>query len=230
MKQLINCNPQHLEILFAPESHILECSELGREILNMKDAFVSKRFYKRIFGFSNSEWRKARMMEIESTDRTKTEDEVINDIGNVFGPGFGQQRKEKMDELLSVLFSCHERKEVKSPDKANGKRKDEYKKFGFATSSACHSLRLVRQCNELLRTGQMTFPRPDAKQLSDVKHGRMELPEVEVLYLQAMKEAEDAVSISTLPERPDEKRVKNFWEKLIAKALVQDQRLREAAQ
>jgi hypothetical protein len=229
VKQLIACNPQHLELLFVPETHVLECSDLGRELLAMKDAFVCKRFYKRIFGFGNSEWRKARMVELESNERTKTEDEVINDIRNVFGPTFGEQQKEKMDELLSILFSCHPRKEKPSEDKVTGKRKAEFEKYGYGTSSACHSLRLVRQCAELLRTGNMTFPRPDAQQLSDIKHGRLKLEEVEALYNESMLDAEAAVKETSLPERPDVGRIQEWYEKLVAKALAFDGRLQLAA-
>lgn len=225
IKQLIACNPQHLELLFVPESHILACSTLGKDLLNMKSSFVCKRFYKRIFGFGNSEWRKARMVELESTERTKTEDEVISDIRNIFGPIFGEQQKEKMDDLLSILFSCHERKEIPSGHKVNGKRKMELEKYGYGVSSACHSLRLVRQCTELLQTGNITFPRPDAKELSDIKHGRMKLPDVEVLYNAAMADAEKAVQGSSLPERPDEGKIRAFWEKMVGKALLNDERL-----
>jgi hypothetical protein len=228
VKQLLAGNPQFLEVLFSPQ--VLVKTEIGEHLLASRSMFVSKRFYKRLTGFAYSEFRKARMVEVEHSERTKTEDEIVNDIRNVFGPGFGEQQKEKMDDVLSVLFSCHERKEVPSAHKVNGKRKVELEKYGYGTSSACHSIRLVRQCTELLKTGNMTFPRPDAIQLSDIKHGRISLPDVEVLYTDALKEAEEAVKLSVLPERPDEGRIRAWWEKLVAKALLDDPRVKEAAQ
>lgn len=225
IKQLIACNPQHLELLFANETNVLSCTDVGKELLSMREAFVSKRFYKRILGFSNSEYRKMRMVELESTERTKTEDEVINDIRNVFGPSFGEHQKEKMDEVLSILFSCHSRKEITNVDKVTGKRKAEYEKFGYGASSACHSIRLVQQCGELLTTGTMTFPRPNAEQLRDIKHGRISLEEVDAIYKEAIKETESAIKTTKLPDQPDIAKINSWYERLIAQVLLNDERL-----
>jgi uncharacterized protein len=43
---------------------------------------------------------------------------------------------------------------------------------GFDTKFAMHGFRLARQGIELLRTGTMTFPRPDADQLRRIRDGR----------------------------------------------------------
>jgi hypothetical protein len=45
--------------------------------------------------------------------------------------------------------------------------------FGFDLKFAAHGFRLARQGAELLRTGRMTFPRPDAEHLRAVRFGRV---------------------------------------------------------
>lgn len=225
--QLLACNPQLLECLFAPPSHVVKCTDIGSYVLKMRNLFVSKRFYKRILGFSNSEWRKAQGKKLIIEKRSKTEDDVIMDIRNVFGPRFGEQAKEIMDDVLSLLFSRHDTIEVSSVDGISRKRRDEFERFGYCSSSACHALRLVRQCTELLTTGKMTFPRPDAPELFAIKHGKMTLDQVIPIYNAALAECETAIKTSTLPDSPDCKKIQEMYEDVVAFALANDLRLKE---
>lgn len=229
IKQLIATNPQHLELLFVPDGQIVRMSRVGRELIELRPAFVTKRFYKRIFGFGNSEWRKARGVELEKTERTKDEAEVINDIRNVFGRYWGDRSAEIIEEILSLLFSEHPRTERPNRDKISGKRKVEFEKYGYGVSSACHAVRLARQCHELLSTGTMTFPRPDAKELADIKNGRLPIEKVELMYKDAIEKAEAAVKTTSLPERPDIKRIGEFYERTVATALLNDARMKNCA-
>jgi predicted nucleotidyltransferase len=222
VQQLIGSNPQHLEILFAPPENTLICDEIGKSILSMRDAFVCKRFYKRIFGFSNTEWRKARGVEVEKNNAIKTEQAIINDIDNVFGNYWGEMRYDKMETVRKILYSSHERKEVPSTDKLSGKRKAEFEQYGYGASSACHAIRLARQCKELLNTGTMTFPRPDAAELLKIKTGKIKFEAVQELYAQSILEAEDAVAHSDLPDFPDIPRIIDWFERIVAHAVFKD--------
>lgn len=56
-------------------------------------------------------------------------------------------------------------------------RQDLVKNFGFDTKFASHGFRLARQGYELLATGDITFPRPDAWLLKDIKYGKIYGPE-----------------------------------------------------
>lgn len=51
-------------------------------------------------------------------------------------------------------------------------RKDSVDKFGYDTKFAMHAFRLLGQAKEILETGKLTFPRPDAQFLKDVKDGK----------------------------------------------------------
>lgn len=52
-------------------------------------------------------------------------------------------------------------------------RKESVDKFGYDTKFAMHAFRLLGQAKEILETGKLTFPRPDAQFLKDVKDGKV---------------------------------------------------------
>jgi hypothetical protein len=216
LSTLVGCNPQLVECLFAPETHIIKVSDRGREVLANRDAFVCKRFYRRIVGFGNSEWRKARGVKDIMPKRTPQEGEVVEMIRNVFGPHWGdpETTKDNMDQILEVLFSGHERIQVSSVDGITLKRRDEFEKFGYCVSSACHSLRLMQQCAELLRTGSMTFPRPNADVLRAIKQGKVAFADVERMYEAAKTDCDEAYASSTLREEPDIERIQSLYLRL----------------
>ena len=76
VRQMLSSNPQFLEILFVPEEQILNATQIGKELREMRDAFVSKKFYHRLTGFAYSEYRKARGEKIVFEKETKSEKEV----------------------------------------------------------------------------------------------------------------------------------------------------------
>jgi hypothetical protein len=77
-------------------------------------------------------------------------------------------------------------------------------------------------------TGTMTFPRPDAEELREIKMGRRTLQEVEPMYNAALAECEASVDKSTLPEKPDVDKIRGTYERMVARALLKDERLRAA--
>ncbi len=52
-------------------------------------------------------------------------------------------------------------------------RQELVEEYGFDTKFAAHGFRLVRQGKELLETGKITFPRPDAQELLDIRMGKI---------------------------------------------------------
>jgi uncharacterized protein len=51
-------------------------------------------------------------------------------------------------------------------------RRDIADQYGFDVKFASHGFRLLRQGAELLRVGRITFPRPDAQELLDIRTGK----------------------------------------------------------
>jgi predicted nucleotidyltransferase len=229
VEQLLAANPQFLEILFVPEAQVLKASTLAKEMLGMREAFLSKRFYHRLTGFAYSEFRKAQGVKLQFEKETKSEQEIWDTFREVFGPKWGTKRKEITDQIKAMAFSQHEIKLVPSTDGISKKRRDEFDRFGYCASSACHSLRLLRQTTELLKTGTMTFPRPDAVQLRDIKMGKSNLEEFTKLYEEAKLECDAAFKETKLPEDNDVERIQKWYEERVALSFAHDERFRGKA-
>lgn len=203
-------DPTCLELMFVPPPMVRRISPLGIKVLEKRDIFLSKKIFFRVMGYSNSEFRKAIGMKLNEKERTKQEDEIIMDIRNAF-----KLPKPEMDEVLSLLFSHHERKLVPSKQGIGEKRKAEFEKYGFGTSSACHTVRLARQCIEYLKTGNITFPRPDAAELKAIRYGKVSQADFEKLYADLVAEANDAYTVSELPERPNYKAAEQLYFEIV---------------
>lgn len=225
LTNLLKQDPQSFELLFAPDEHVHKMTPIARELRNMRHLFVTKNFYWRIAGYGNSEWRKARAVRVEIEEPPKQLDDILAWIRNTI-PGVG---KANMDQIYTWLTEHLPRIEVSSKAGINGKRRDEYAKYGYCTSSACHSVRLMNQCREFLETGHMTFPRPDAALLSNIKHGRMKIEEIEPIYLEASAKCKEAFEKTTLPDNVDQGRIWGWYKKIIALQVISDERIREDA-
>ena len=66
-----------------------------------------------------------------------------------------------------------------------------------------HAVRIIREAEELLLEGEITFPRPEADVLLQIRRG--ELPHAEVMSLieEGLERVDDAKLITDLPEQPD---------------------------
>jgi predicted nucleotidyltransferase len=226
VRQLLDANPQFLEILFVPEGNIISATNVGRELLALKDAFLSKRFYHRLVGFAYSEFRKARGEKITIEKATRSEKEIWDTFRETFGPKWGLRRREIVDQIKELAFSCHEIKLIPSVDGISRKRRDEFERFGYCASSACHALRLLRQTAELLRTGTITFPRPDAVELRDIKMGKSSRDAFTALYEDAKADCEAAFKETKLPEDADEERIKKWYVERLALSFASDERFK----
>lgn len=87
---------------------------------------------------------------------------------------------------------------------------------GIDWKAVSHAIRAAYQVKELLTENTITFPRPEAKLLLDVKLGKLDyLTEVGPLLDSLMEEVEELSEKSTLPEKPDRK----FWDNFIVKTI-----------
>jgi hypothetical protein len=218
---LLKADPQLLEVLFVPDSHVLKMTGIGEFLREQRHLFVTKIFYYRIVGYGNSEWRKAKGEKYVVKNRPKDIDQIIADLRNL-----RKYPKEKMDEIVEILESEMEREIIPSLSGVSTKRKLEFEEFGYTCSSACHALRLLYQCTELLKTGEMTFPRPEAAILTEIKHGRMPIEKIEELRNKALIDCDDAFAKTKLPEKPQTNKVLEWYNEVVLASLAMDDRFR----
>lgn len=216
---LIAGDPLCYEILFAPEANIIERTDIGGVLLRNRELFACNRFARRISGYAQSEWRKVTGTQLVPVNRTSDEDEIVEDIRAVFHPP-----KEEMDEVLRLLFLQHPRETRPARRKLGAKRKAQIERYGYCTSSACHTIRLLGQLRELMQTGKLTFPRPQAKRLSMIKQGALSFERVSELYEEAKARADQAMENTILPDQPPIKQIRDMYHEIVAHSIRCDQR------
>lgn len=211
LELILKGDPQCTELLFVKPEHIKSLSPAGVEIMALKSDLISHSIYNRIMGYSYSEWRKAMGERLLIDERTITEDNVVNDIRNMFSP-----EKEEMDQIIDILMSKKDRKIVPSKADLGSKRKAEFDKYGYGVSNAAHSIRLVTELQELILTGTITFPRPNADILRDIRHGRVDKQTANEIYEEAKFKTGEAKFYSVLPDKPNRNKVWDTYTKIVA--------------
>jgi uncharacterized protein len=74
-------------------------------------------------------------------------------------------------------------------------------RHGYDTKYAMHLIRLYGEARELMETGRITLPRPDAKELVAIRHGKYSLAELRELAARKEAEALAAAKQSALPDK-----------------------------
>jgi hypothetical protein len=84
-----------------------------------------------------------------------------------------------------------------------GQRPEYIGKYGYDTKAAMHGLRLLYECLELMQRRQITLPRPEKKLLIEVRGGEWKLERVLAQAKRLVKEVEEALASSPLPQNVD---------------------------
>lgn len=225
-KLLSNGDPQCTELLFVPEDKIKRTSDYYEEIRANKNLFLSNVIYKRLMGFSNSEWRKAManryQFEKLPADHEATRLNMLN---------FMRDRgadKVDLDEAAGMFDKFRSKEIVSSVSNLGAKRKADFDKYGFCVSSACHSIRLMGELAELMKTGEIIFPRPDAALLKAIRTGEVPREDCEKIYKSAVDNAEKAKDKSKLKDRPDNKKTTDLYRSMVLRFLKKDERFLNA--
>lgn len=92
---------------------------------------------------------------------------------------------------------------------------------GVDWKSLSHAVRIARQALELLRTGEVQFPRPDAADLLAMKTGQRSYAEVSEEIDRLLPEVEQAAITSALPDKPDFGWIDGFVERVYRHQIAQ---------
>jgi predicted nucleotidyltransferase len=85
----------------------------------------------------------------------------------------------------------------------HGQRPELTENFGYDTKAAMHAVRLCGEGIELMTTGKITYPRPSAGHLIDIRLGKFSLDGVNKMVSGLIYELEDAMEKSWLRSKPD---------------------------
>ncbi len=217
-------DPQLTELFFLPEEKVVRETQIGKEVRALRDKIVSNVIFRRILGYGNSEFRKAMGVKMEVDDLTIEEDALINHIRNLYG-----LEKQDMDDIVDIIRSRKPRRIVSSKKDFGAKRRAEFEKFGFGVTCAAHSIRLSEEVTELMLTGKITFPRPNAQVLLDIRLGKYDVQQVTEMYENAKAQAEEARPKSVLPDKPDRDYVEEQYLGIVQRYLLNDHRFNSSS-
>lgn len=97
----------------------------------------------------------------------------------------------------------------------NPKRAELEEKFGFDTKNATHLFRLLRMCREILETGEVIVERPDAKELLEIRDGKMSYEEIVEFAEKEDAELDELMRKSSLPRVPPIKKIDDIVSSMI---------------
>ncbi len=210
-------DPMATELLFCPRDKVLSIDEVGRRAMGIGLKYaLSNKSFSRIMGYSNGEWRKAMAVKLVPEKRKKGESEILNAFWNCYD---WLEREEK--ELIIKTVSSGRPFNLESSVSGLGKkRKAQVEKYGYCVKSAAHSIRLLRQVSELMTTGEITFPRPEADMLRNIRNGLFSKEVVTELYEESRAFAEETREKSILPDKPDSESVWEEYTQLVKETIV----------
>jgi hypothetical protein len=81
---------------------------------------------------------------------------------------------------------------------------------GIDWKALSHAVRVNNEALELLNTGKITFPRPEAQLLLDIKLGKIEYEKVAEMIEQGLADLTEAHKTSKLRDEPDKEWAKDF--------------------
>lgn len=210
-------NTNCLEVLFA--NKFTHLTEFGQMVLDNRHLFISKAYYRAIRGFALAEWRKARAVSLAMEHQDKEEEDILTRLSGKY-----QLKRFELNDILDIIFLNREgdpRKEVSSTRFLGEKRKESVEKFGFSVKNAYHSIRLLDQGAELMRTGKITFPRPNCDELKKIRNGEVTIEELDVRFRELDKQLEIAAGKSNLPHSADMEAINDLYVRMVAKAIAE---------
>lgn len=92
----------------------------------------------------------------------------------------------------------------------NPARTELEKKFGYDTKHACHLVRLIRMCREILETGQVLVKRPDAEELRAIRMGTWSYEHICDFAENEDRELNEVAKKSKLKSHPDMNKIQEL--------------------
>jgi predicted nucleotidyltransferase len=216
-------NPNITEILFAPTREYklfngkttpIGVSQAWMDIVNIRHAFLSRKVCDTFIGYAVSQLKR-----METHYRWMGQTPPVKP--SPFDYGYIMATNSSASTWTSVNEKNRYDNDLKTWTQYNtwleNRNKDRHgleEKYGYDTKNAMHLVRLLQQGEELLETGNLTLPRPNAKQLLEVRNGIWTYDTV-LKYMETKKvELESIKETSVLPKNPDYKTVADMVTKL----------------
>jgi len=207
-------NPNIIEHVFVNEKNIVYSNHWGKEILRYAKLFPHKGCFEKFIGYATSQKHKMiikrdNMEFIEAAIEFFSKQDpksLMAEHKQMFGlckfkfnnnhVTIGDMAIQLNINVKRALEQLNERK-----DKF-GSRHELVSKHGYDTKFASHLIRLLKEGEDLLKYGELTFPLPQAELILDIKQGKYSVEEVMHMATMTEDDMRCALNESKLPSGP----------------------------
>ncbi len=223
--------PGQLEMMFAPVNMVLLATPEWDAIQQCRNMFISKTGIKPFLGFATSQAHKAaikgenlilirELIKVLADAINRQSRVVVSDLmsaptdgktvidGQVTVTHIRNDRGFTLIEVAGRQFDsgllCKSLLEsLKSMESRYGTRSDAAAAKGYDYKSLSHAVRLISEAEEFLLRGTLTFPRPDAAFLLQVKRGEIDRDWFGFLFGEIERLEQDVLPQSQLTAQPN---------------------------
>jgi len=222
-----NANPNIIELLFVPKESILFSNEYWDSVMEYKHLFLSKKVKYTFTGYAFSQLNAIKNHRQWFIDPPKekptrkmfglTDKPIVSgeNLQNAFNIPHEMFKDEYHDEFVRERnYRVAKQKwdnYVAWRDNRNPKRKELEDRFGYDCKHASHLIRLMTEGKELLLTGNITFPLPNADEILAIKNGKYTYDEILTMAENMDKDFELWYGQSPLPHSPDKKALSKLY-------------------
>lgn len=224
-----DCNPSIIELLFVNDLKVIKkWSVYWDKIYSNKNIFLSNKAKFTFVGYAEQQLQRIKRY------KKWLDKEMIQPNRKDFG--LGEMPLFSYEKLMSILTSPEETikeeykeyakkemryRQVKEEwdnyknwyDTRNPKRFEIEAKFGYDTKHGMHLYRLLTEGLELLEQGTITLPRPDCKELLEIRNGKYSYDEL-LNLVGNFREKIDACK-SILPAKPNLETIRILYYQLL---------------
>lgn len=205
------CNPNIIELLFAPieGATVIVCKPEWLQIYERRNLFVSKAAASRFAGYAYQQFHRMKTHHAWMTGNNPP-NVTVEDFGGVLKPDGGVQWPNA--GMQSAYANAHHQWNQYQTWLANRnqRRSALEQQFGYDTKYAMHLVRLIQEGEELLLTGNITVPRPNASDLLKIRAGTWTYAEVEDYALTGIERLKQLEQASPLPWGADHSAIENL--------------------
>jgi len=225
-------NPNVLELLYVPEQFIVFKTDLWIRLVENRHLFLSKNVKHRFVGYAFSQLeaiKRHREWFIQPPDhKPKREEFNLMETPTISMAWLNSLKMTMNFDIIKDEFVEEIRKEQAYKDakrkwdnyiqwetNRNPKRKASEEKLGFDGKYASHLFRLMTEGKELLLTGNITFPLPNADWLLSIKQGFYSYEQILEMATNMEAEFETWYEQSPLPDKPNRNALKELYFEMV---------------
>lgn len=196
---LCNCNPNTIELLGFESEEYLYCSNIGKELLDNKQLFLSKRAVQSFGGYATSQLRRLDNKAVRTVEQSKREEHILNSIKNAyitFPEKYFEFEEDSIDLyidkavqvdydteiFMDIHLTHYPLRDYKAMWSEMSNIVKDYSKVGHRNKQAAthgklgkhmmHLIRLYLMCLDILERKQIVTKRPEHDLLMDIRNGK----------------------------------------------------------